>query len=84
MADEAEAKYPSRGPGTEPLKSLSTGDRRSAPLLFRNEYIVFRVLIIMIHINLITPILIRMHTSHRTIIGNLLERMISIELIHLE
>ena len=38
----------------------------------------------MIHINLITPILIRMHTSHRTIIGNLLERMISIELIHLE
>ncbi len=53
-------------------------------LLFRNEYIVFRVLIIMIHINLITPILIRMHTSHRTISGNFFERMISIELIHRE
>ena len=53
-------------------------------LLFRNEYIVFRVLIIMININLITPILIRMHTSHCTISGNLFEWMISIELIHRE
>ena len=49
-----------------------------------NECIVCRMLKIVVYIDLVTPTMFRIHSSHCAIYGNFLPAMISIKLIYCE